>query len=197
MSTEGGYVCKHSPIFAAEGLQSISQALLVDWSMYPSTFYQSVYLKAWKYVYTQVKAKSERRYGNGIVDLLTLTTTQTRVIIINNLGSPNPLYQSAPLPSPCVLLHSSYLCLTSCTLLIPIQTALFPIMSGQQQPEASTSTASPPSPSKHYVSLVIDSSLPRDQYSKLIEAEGVVHSLIQRLLEKHGGDKHVRLPPES
>jgi hypothetical protein len=67
-------------------------------------------------------------------------------------------------------------------------------MSGQQQPEASTSTSSPPSPSKHYVSLVIDSSLPRDQYSKLIEAEGVVHSLIQRLLEKHGGDKHVRVP---
>jgi len=28
---------------------------------------------------------------------------------------------------------------------------------------------------------------------KLIEAEGVVHSLVQRLLEKHGGDKNVRL----
>jgi hypothetical protein len=57
------------------------------------------------------------------------------------------------------------------------------------QPEASTSTSIPPS--KHYVSLVIDSELPREQYSRLIETEGVVHSLVQRLLEKHGGDKHV------
>jgi hypothetical protein len=59
------------------------------------------------------------------------------------------------------------------------------------QPEASTSTSTPPS--KHYCSLVIDPGLPREQYLKLIEAEGVVHSLVQRLLEKHGGDKNVRL----
>ena len=59
------------------------------------------------------------------------------------------------------------------------------------QPEASTSTSIPPS--KHYCSLVIDPGLPREQYLKLIEAEGVVHSLVQRLLEKHGGDKNARL----
>jgi len=59
------------------------------------------------------------------------------------------------------------------------------------QPEASTSTSPPPS--KHYCSLVIDPGLPREQYLKLIEAEGVVHSLVQRLLEKHGGDKNVCL----
>lgn len=59
----------------------------------------------------------------------------------------------------------------------------------RDQPEASTSTASPPS--RHLVSLVIDSSLPKDQYLKLVEANGVVHSLIQRLMEKHGGESDV------
>jgi hypothetical protein len=67
---------------------------------------------------------------------------------------------------------------------------LFTTMNNHQ-PEASTSTSPPPS--KHYCSLVIDPGLPREQYLKLIEAEGVVHSLVQRLLEKHGGDKNVCL----
>jgi hypothetical protein len=60
------------------------------------------------------------------------------------------------------------------------------------QPEASTSTSTPPL--KHHVSLVIDSALAREQYLRLVEANGVVHSLVQRLMEKHGGDKHVGLP---
>lgn len=38
---------------------------------------------------------------------------------------------------------------------------------------------------------MIDSTLAKDQYLKLVEANGVVHSLIQRLMEKHGGESHV------
>jgi hypothetical protein len=63
------------------------------------------------------------------------------------------------------------------------------------QPEASTSTSTPPL--KHHVSLVIDSALAREQYLRLVEANGVVHSLVQRLMEKHGGDKHVSLPTQT
>lgn len=63
------------------------------------------------------------------------------------------------------------------------------------QPEASTSTSSPRH--KHHVSLVVDSALAREQYLRLVEANGVVHSLVQRLLEKHGGDQHVSDPGES
>jgi len=73
----------------------------------------------------------------------------------------------------------------------PYQSQHNPSIMNSHQPEASTSTQMPVT--KHYCSLVIDPGLPREQYLKLIEAEGVVHSLVQRLLEKHGGDKHVRL----
>lgn len=66
----------------------------------------------------------------------------------------------------------------------------------RDQPEASTSTASPNHPPpRNLVSLVVDSTLSRDQYLKLIETNGVVHSLIQRLMEKHGGETHVRPTP--
>jgi hypothetical protein len=33
--------------------------------------------------------------------------------------------------------------------------------------------------------FVIDSTLSRDRYGKLVESDGVVHKLVQRLLEKH------------
>jgi hypothetical protein len=60
------------------------------------------------------------------------------------------------------------------------------------QPEASTSTFTPTP--KHHVSLVICSALAREQYLRLVEANGIVHSLVQRLIEKHGGEKHVSDP---
>ncbi|KAK8858669.1 hypothetical protein IAR55_002898 [Kwoniella newhampshirensis] len=65
------------------------------------------------------------------------------------------------------------------------------------QPEASTSTGpgptSPLASPQHLATFVFDSRLPRARYAKLIEAEGVVHKLVQRLMEKHGGENHLRV----
>ncbi|WWC88491.1 uncharacterized protein L201_003402 [Kwoniella dendrophila CBS 6074] len=62
------------------------------------------------------------------------------------------------------------------------------------QPEASSSTSTNPTISlKHLASFVFDSSLPRAKFKKLIVPDGVVHKLVQRLMEKHGGDTNLRL----
>ncbi|OCF37249.1 hypothetical protein I316_01157 [Kwoniella heveanensis BCC8398] len=64
----------------------------------------------------------------------------------------------------------------------------------QPQPEASSSTApNHVSKPKHIATFVFDSSLPQKRYKKLIQAEGVVHKLVQRLVEKHGGENNIRL----
>ena len=57
------------------------------------------------------------------------------------------------------------------------------------QPEASssTSTLAP----LHLAAVVFDSGLSREQYVKLIGRQSLVHVLVQRLMEKHGSDKHV------
>ncbi len=57
------------------------------------------------------------------------------------------------------------------------------------QPDASSSTNSPSPP--HLATFVVDPNLPRERYVKLIEAEGVIHKLVQRLMEKHGGENNV------
>ncbi|WWD04985.1 hypothetical protein V865_003056 [Kwoniella europaea PYCC6329] len=59
------------------------------------------------------------------------------------------------------------------------------------QPEASSST--PSIVPKHLATFVFDSSLPRSRYKKLTVADGVVHKLVQRLMEKHGGETNLRL----
>ncbi|WWC96215.1 hypothetical protein V866_003082 [Kwoniella sp. B9012] len=59
------------------------------------------------------------------------------------------------------------------------------------QPEASSST--PSIVPKHQATFVFDSSLPRSRYKKLTVADGVVHKLVQRLMEKHGGETNLRL----
>ncbi|TYJ58559.1 hypothetical protein B9479_000769 [Cryptococcus floricola] len=43
----------------------------------------------------------------------------------------------------------------------------------------------------HLASFVFDSALPLPQYSKLIQPQGPIHKLIQRLIEKHGGEEHL------
>ena len=58
-----------------------------------------------------------------------------------------------------------------------------------EQPDASSSTSSRPDP--HLATFVFDPALARDDYVKLIEPEGVIHKLVQRLMEKHGGEKQV------
>ncbi len=61
------------------------------------------------------------------------------------------------------------------------------------QPDASSSTNSPSPP--HLATFVVDPNLPRERYVKLIEAEGVIHKLVQRLMEKHGGENNVSKAP--
>ncbi|WVN85133.1 uncharacterized protein L203_100275 [Cryptococcus depauperatus CBS 7841] len=46
---------------------------------------------------------------------------------------------------------------------------------------------------QHAATFVFDSALPVLQYAKLVEAEGVIHKLVQRLIEKHGKDASLRL----
>jgi hypothetical protein len=53
------------------------------------------------------------------------------------------------------------------------------------QPEASSSTSQPDPTMLRQATFVIDSTLSRDRYGKLVESDGVVHKLVQRLLEKH------------
>ncbi|ODO05210.1 hypothetical protein L198_01899 [Cryptococcus wingfieldii CBS 7118] len=43
----------------------------------------------------------------------------------------------------------------------------------------------------HLATFVFDSALPLPQYSKLIQPQGPIHKLIQRLIEKHGGEEHL------
>ncbi len=59
-------------------------------------------------------------------------------------------------------------------------------------PEASSSTSSVPSP--HLATFVLDSELPRERYVKLIATDGVIDKLVQRLMEKHGGENDVHIP---
>lgn len=43
------------------------------------------------------------------------------------------------------------------------------------------------------VTFVFDSALPPQQYTKLVQPDGIIYKLIQRLEEKHGGDDYVRI----
>ncbi|WVQ73149.1 hypothetical protein IAR50_002713 [Cryptococcus sp. DSM 104548] len=43
----------------------------------------------------------------------------------------------------------------------------------------------------HLATFVFDSALPLPQYAKLIQPQGAIHKLIQRLIEKHGGEEHL------
>jgi hypothetical protein len=52
-----------------------------------------------------------------------------------------------------------------------------------EQAEASSSTSLPAV--HHQVTFAIDSSLTRERYETLVETEGVMHKIVQRLLEKH------------
>ena len=57
-------------------------------------------------------------------------------------------------------------------------------------PSSSTSLDSPP----HLATFLFDAGLPRERYVKLIEAHGVIHKLVQRLMDKHGGESDVSRP---
>ena len=65
-------------------------------------------------------------------------------------------------------------------------------------PEASGSTG--PLNPLHLSTLVFDANLTREEYVKLVEADGVAHKIVQRLMERHGGDAKVgrlvlQIPP--
>ncbi|WRT67890.1 uncharacterized protein IL334_004864 [Kwoniella shivajii] len=70
--------------------------------------------------------------------------------------------------------------------------SVIPIQSAQNEASSSTSIPSSP-PSKHIATFVFDSSLPRSKFKRLIVADGAVHKLVQRLMEKHGGETNLRL----
>ena len=57
------------------------------------------------------------------------------------------------------------------------------------QPEASSSVS--PRRTHHLGTFVFDGNLPREDYLRLIEPDGPVHKLVQRLMEKHGGEENV------
>jgi hypothetical protein len=57
------------------------------------------------------------------------------------------------------------------------------------QPEASSSTSFPPQ--QHFINFVFDSNLPRERFTKLVEADAPVHQIVQRLMEKIGGSENV------
>lgn len=58
-----------------------------------------------------------------------------------------------------------------------------------EQPEASTSTSTAKSP--NLGTFVFVASLTREAFVKLIEPNGAIHQLVQRLMEKHGGEDNV------
>jgi len=61
-------------------------------------------------------------------------------------------------------------------------------MGPDSQSEASSSTSAARK-AFHLATFVFDSgALSREAYIKLIEHDGVVHKLVQRLVEKHPGD---------
>ena len=61
----------------------------------------------------------------------------------------------------------------------------------ESQPQASSSTATLRK-TCHLATFVFDSgALSREAYIKLIEHDGVVHKLVQRLVEKHPGEDTV------
>lgn len=63
-------------------------------------------------------------------------------------------------------------------------------------PEASSSTAPPPV--VHQATFVFDSGLSRERYTELIEHNGIVHKLVQRLMQKSGNNEQsVRPNPRS
>jgi len=64
----------------------------------------------------------------------------------------------------------------------------------ESQPEASSSTSALRK-TPHLATFVFDSgALSREAYTKLIEHDGVVHRLVQRLAEKHPGEENVGDP---
>lgn len=63
-----------------------------------------------------------------------------------------------------------------------------------EQPEASGST--PTRRNYHLNTFVFDSAtLPKESYVKLIEQDGVIHKIVQRLMEKTQGKDDVRIRP--
>jgi hypothetical protein len=61
------------------------------------------------------------------------------------------------------------------------------------QPTASSSTTplGGATSNHHLVTCVFDIGLSREAFSKVIEPNGTLHRLIQRLMEKHGGEDKV------
>lgn len=60
-------------------------------------------------------------------------------------------------------------------------------------PPLLSSILAPSSMSACTVTFVFDSALPPQQYTKLVQPDGIIYKLIQRLEEKHGGDDYVRI----
>ncbi|RXK36800.1 hypothetical protein M231_05961 [Tremella mesenterica] len=60
-------------------------------------------------------------------------------------------------------------------------------------PGPSVSSSASTSSNPHLATFVFESALPKDDYLKLIEPGGLVHRLVQRLMEKYGGEKQVRI----
>lgn len=60
-------------------------------------------------------------------------------------------------------------------------------------PPLLSSILAPSSMSASTVTFVFDSALPPQQYTKLVQPDGIIYKLIQRLEEKHGGDDYVRI----
>lgn len=63
-------------------------------------------------------------------------------------------------------------------------------MASQPQPEASTSYHIPKA--TNIATFVLDSSLPRESFTKLVQVDGLIPRLVQRLMEKHGAGDNVR-----
>lgn len=63
-------------------------------------------------------------------------------------------------------------------------------------PEASSSTSPPPV--VHQATFVFDSGLSREHYVDLIENNGIVRKIVQRLMQKSGNhEQSVRFPPHN
>lgn len=60
-------------------------------------------------------------------------------------------------------------------------------ISMDHMPEASSSTAPPPV--VHQATFVFDSGLSRERYTKLLEQNGIVHKIVQRLMQKSGNNE--------
>jgi hypothetical protein len=57
--------------------------------------------------------------------------------------------------------------------------------------EASSSTMTGATSNHHMATFVFDAGLRREAFLRVIEAQGQIHRLVQRLMEKHGGEDKV------